>query len=421
VAPQWEDEEKKIISPNERWRWQHLIDKPISDRIAQLHTLGYHYEAATVNYEAVDKMRDMLAAVKPDVLIIDESHYLKNRVAAMTKAMIHVTDDWRRRGDVRVIALTGTPFGNDVGDVWSQLRIVAPEILKGEGYWEFVQRHAHLDVVKVARGRTVVKPRGLRDPAALVAQLEPIWFRVSKETALTLPPKRQRTVRLSLDEKTRKKYDKVKENGLSALGATLNLEGERAVLVRLQQMANGFMPVPVDRAGDDWGMLQIDACPKVTWLVQWATETLKPNPTARALIWATEHVVLDRIASEVIKILGDDRVVVCDGRTPTEDLCVAKESYQSRDPNGVQVLVCNYQKMAAGHDLYATSHQVYFAHTWSHLLRAQSEERGHRPGNTTGVELIDLICKDTVDEAILRALADKRDFSERLLAAETVA
>jgi SNF2 family DNA or RNA helicase len=313
------------------------------------------------------------------------------------------------------MALCGTPWGNDVGDVWSQLRVVAPSVVP-EGYWDFVQRYARLEVHRVARGRTVVKPVGVRDTDVLLRQVEPVWFRRSKESCLQLPPKTRRREVLALPPATRSLYSAVKRDGLAALGDELALDGAREVAMRLQQIAGGHRPeitLHRDFSGT-WTPVPIKDCPKIAWLRDFVASVLAPDPRARALVWCQFVAEVERVTETLQNILGRGRVVACYGATPDAELAVAKASYQSRDPAGVAVLVCQYQKMSAGHDLYATSHAIYFSPTWSWLLRSQSEDRGHRIGSG-GLQIVDLVAKATIDETVLARLGRKQDFSAQLL------
>lgn len=423
ISSQWEVEHRKIWGKmGHHVLFEHLTHGPLGGRQRVLHDLrpeGFECDDmaypvyVTVNYEMVASLQEHLLCWAPDVLILDEVWRAKTPTTAVTKALMGLTKMWRSDDTLRgVIALAGTPWGNHAGDIWSQLRIVAPESVP-ESYSEFLQKHTKLEVHQVARGRTVVKPVGLLDPVGLIRRLDPIWFRASKETCLDLPPKTRCRVELNLPPVTRNLYRAVQKDGLAALGDDLALDGAREVAVRLHQIAGGHRPTRRDDG--EWVPVPIDSCSKIAWLHEFAEDVLAPDPTARVLVWCQYRCEICRVTCALQRVLGMRKVVACYGGTLDEELERAKESYQSRDPEGVQVLVCQWQRMAAGNDLPATSHSIVFSPTWSHILADQAEDRGHRIGNTTGVQVIELCAKTTIDEAVYAALARKADFSGQLL------
>jgi hypothetical protein len=97
-----------------------------------------------------------------------------------------------------------------------------------------------------------------------------------------------------------------------------------------------------------------------------------------------------------------------------DDSATVASLLHSRSPAGIQVLVCQWQKMAFGHNLQAADWHVRFSHTWSYVQHSQGEDRSHRMGREEEVHYIDLIATKTVDEDIPAALAAKRDSAAHL-------
>lgn len=77
------------------------------------------------------KARDAFRAFRPDTLIVDEAHYLKNRDAKRTQM---VYGQWIKGDGLmlipqRIWLLTGTPAPNYVTELWTHLRALFPELL----------------------------------------------------------------------------------------------------------------------------------------------------------------------------------------------------------------------------------------------------------------------------------------------------
>ena len=85
--------------------------------------------------------REQLNVFAPDVVILDEAHYLKNRMAQRTKAVYGE----RCKGDTPLLlgasyvwALTGTPMPNHAGELWTHFRALAGE---GLSYMQWLDRY----------------------------------------------------------------------------------------------------------------------------------------------------------------------------------------------------------------------------------------------------------------------------------------
>lgn len=76
------------------------------------------------------------------------------------------------------------------------------------------------------------------------------------------------------------------------------------------------------------------------------------------------------------------------------------------------------QPHAGGHglNLQVASEAIYLSNDWSWGVRAQSEDRAHRSGQTKNLLIMDVIAtgpkgQPTIDSVILKALRDKQDLA----------
>ena len=58
---------------------------------------------------------------------------------------------------------------------------------------------------------------------------------------------------------------------------------------------------------------------------------------------------------------------------------------------------------------------IWFGETWSLELYQQANARLYRQGQTKPVQIYKLVCRGTMDEDVLKALAGKTDKQEALL------
>ena len=79
-----------------------------------------------------------------------------------------------------------------------------------------------------------------------------------------------------------------------------------------------------------------------------------------------------------------------------------------QDPNNpARFFLGNTQTGGYGITLTEASTVIYYSNNYDLEKRLQSEDRAHRIGQERSVTYIDLVCKDTVDEKIIKALRDK--------------
>jgi SNF2 family DNA or RNA helicase len=391
------------------------LDDSVATRAAEIRRLsrtviGMAPIALLVNYETLARLFDELANWRPDLIVFDEAYKIKTPRTKVTRSALRLI----KVTDARVLLLSGTPLGNHVGDLWAQLVALNPSFANHFSYSDFIQRFARFARLKIGPN-VILKPIGCLDPAGLVRIIQPYWYRVLKATCLELPPVQRRTVVVDLPPSTRKLYEAVKRDGISALGAQAPLDDCRVKLIRLQQLTGGHRPLLDNCVYVDETELEELPCPKLNWLLQWAIDVLQGNPEVRAIIWFRFNAELRRVERELARLLGSNRVVgIVGGNPPPHRLAELKERFNARDMDGPQVLCAQVQALSAGHNLQAADYHVWFSHTWSYLDHKQAEDRSHRQGRVGMVTYIDLVARHTVDEEITRALARKEDLSVRL-------
>lgn len=86
------------------------------------------YSLVSTNYEAADKLSALLEAGKFDVLIIDESHNIKNAKTKRYQSIARVARNIKRR-----ILLSGTAVKNKKVELFHQLELIKPGLYESAG------------------------------------------------------------------------------------------------------------------------------------------------------------------------------------------------------------------------------------------------------------------------------------------------
>jgi SNF2 family DNA or RNA helicase len=251
-------------------------------------------------------------------------------------------------------------------------------------------------------------------------RLGPSFYRATKATSLDLPPSPPaRRILLDFSPETKELYKYVKEYGEAGLGDGSSLMGTRSTLIRLQQITGGFVFNPdgtytEEDAGQphDLRMRFINS-PKMEWLTEYVNDTLAGDASIRCIVWCKFNTEVLHITAKLNKIL-DGRVAMAIGAVKTSEMEEIKASFNSRDPNGIQVIVANYPKLCAGHNLQSGDIHIRYSHTWSFVQSSQARARSERLGRNAPVQQIELAVRGTVDVDILRSLDNLGDLQVRL-------
>jgi SNF2 family DNA or RNA helicase len=136
----------------------------------------------------------------------------------------------------------------------------------------------------------------------------------------------------------------------------------------------------------------------------------------KAIIWANYQKDMTQILDNINKEYGPGSVVDYYGLTPQEDRQDNIRKFQS-DPK-CRFLVGTPSTGGYGITLTAANTVIYYSNGYDLEKRLQSEDRAHRIGQKKTVTYVDLICEDTVDEKIVKALRDKINIASEVLGEE---
>jgi SNF2 family DNA or RNA helicase len=149
-----------------------------------------------VNYEQVKAHLIELNALKFDVAMFDECHYLKNPKSQRTKACLELKSR-------RSFLMSGTPMLNQVNELWTLLHRIAPDAFPR--YWTFVNRYC---VFGGYQDKQIV---GVKNERELTDRLQSVMLRRLKKDVLGLPEVQYITRRVDMLPEQRKLYNSVVE------------------------------------------------------------------------------------------------------------------------------------------------------------------------------------------------------------------
>ena len=133
----------------------------------------------------------------------------------------------------------------------------------------------------------------------------------------------------------------------------------------------------------------------------------------KAIIWANYQRDVNEIIKAIVKEHGPGSVVDYYGLTPQEERQENIKKFQNGSK--CRFLIGTPQTGGYGITLTKANTVVYYSNGYDLEKRLQSEDRAHRIGQKKNVTYIDIICEDTVDEKIVKALRDKINIASEVL------
>lgn len=357
-------------------------------------------------------------------LILDEAHYVKNRLSIRSQAAARLAALCAHR-----LCLTGTLVRNDVRDVWHPTNLALPGYL--ESYARFEARYCNFRQLRLkGRARPIRDFIGGKNEAQLRNRLAEVMVRRRKEEVLTLPPKERQVVPIELDEESREAYDDMRRMAMAEIEAQYlaglpmqvsledfdlqHLECEQSVVmrarsvleqtIRLEQIAMGLVRTEGDRG--DW----LRGNSKLRWIVDTVVE-LRSQHRAVA-VFCKFNLMIDALAKELAAEDVADLYIV-HGAVSASDRA---ERIQAFHTDG-GVFLCQV-KVAEGFDLTRCSDAIFVGTDWVPAVTEQAEARLHRMGQQGSVTCFYPVAMKTVDEHLHKVVVQKAMDASRLDPAE---
>ncbi|HWG91664.1 MAG TPA: DEAD/DEAH box helicase [Candidatus Thermoplasmatota archaeon] len=343
--------------------------------------LGAHPNAkyVVVAYSGLARFGAHLKPDAFDLVILDESHYIKNKRAKRTRAIVdHLLKVPRR------LILSGTPVMNSPEEVRSQLFFLHPDEWSDEAWF----RRRFVDPYHA--GTPEVKEAILR---VLREYLMGVMLRREKRHALPdLPDKRFRVHHVPLAGEARRAYDS-EEDGFRAY---LRANEETALRDDL-----------VTTAGRLERLKQAALVGKLPEVLRFAREHLDRG---EKLVLFTKYVEPIRTLARELKDYG---VVTLTGATAPQARGENVRAFQEQDRPRVFV----GQLVAAGTAITLTraAHCVFLDLDWNPANHRQAMDRLHRKGQAREVTVHFFLAENTVDDDVADVLEEKARMMDLLL------
>lgn len=372
----------------------HLTILPINnkDRSLFLSQLLEDYPDVYICHWPALRLIPELKDVKWFHVIADEAHSIQNRNSKQSIALKEIPAGYKS-------ALTGTPAYDKPDDLWSILNWLYPSYWSS--YWKYYNEH--IIFTNFDGYKTVI---GVNNPEKLQAEMEQFYIRRKKEDVLTdLPDKYYTRIDVELTPKQRRAYDSMKDNMLSWIGSQEHLPVVAPVVIaqltRLQQFACAFAEWDEEKGK----MILSDPSSKLDEVIDIIESTGQ-----QIVVWSQFAQIIKLLAKRLEeKGITHGKFI---GSTPSDERARIITDFQD---GKIQVFAGTIAAGGVGITLTAASTAVFVDRSWSNALNLQAEDRCHRIGQKSAVQIIDIIASDTIDAKRIRGIQLKWKWIERLI------
>uniref|UniRef100_A0A8C4PEF3 SWI/SNF-related matrix-associated actin-dependent regulator of chromatin subfamily A-like protein 1 n=1 Tax=Dromaius novaehollandiae TaxID=8790 RepID=A0A8C4PEF3_DRONO len=329
--------------------------------------------ASLVNIISFDLLSKMDKHLKGtfQVVIIDESHFLKNIKTARCRAAMPLLKAARR-----VILLSGTPAMSRPAELYTQIAAVQPAF--------FPQFHSfglrYCDAKKMPWGWDYSGSSNLTELKVLLE--ESIMIRRLKSDVLSQLPAKQRKMVLVAPE-------------------GINAKTKAVLAAAAKKMAKGYESKQQEKEA----LLLFynrTAEAKIHSVVEYILELLESGKD-KFLVFAHHKIVLDAIVAELAKKRVE--YIRIDGSTPSAERQSLCQKFQFSEKQTVAVLSLTAANM--GLTLSAADLVVFAELFWNPGVLIQAEDRAHRIGQTSSVNVHYLVAKGTADDYLWPMIQEK--------------
>jgi len=381
-----EDRPAVVVCPsNVKFNWKKELSKWLPTEQIQVITKGKDTvemcDFVIINYDLMAKKQDELIAIAPRLVILDESHYIKNsgsknKPVKRTMATLNVA-----KHAPKVLALSGTAISSRPKEFFNTLNLMRPD--QFPSFWDFAQRYCdpwHDGFGWNFDGASHTKELNERTRDLCIRRLK-------SEVLPELPPKTRTFLPVHLENKDRSPYDYAQEEWDQRIDSYY-LNG--------QPLPQGIMLQMIGDLRHICGQIKVNYAAE--WIKQYTQQTGKP-----IVVFTHHRDVLKRL-SEKLKRVGNVQTI--SGDTSSKKRQELVDDFQA---GHISVLICNTVAAKEGITLTRADTVLFIEREWTPTDEEQAEDRIYRIGQKSqNVHAVYLSCAGTIDEHFDRVVEEKR-------------
>lgn len=328
-----------------------------------------------VNYAVLYHRLEQMKQIDYSAVIIDESHYIKNKDAQRSKAATALTE----KIDT-VYCLSGTPIKNKPVELWQQLKVLDAEKYHEDfkDFWRFAKKYCNAHENKW--GWDVNGSSNLDQLNRILR--ETIMIRRKKKNVLDeLPDKRKMCIHLEINN--RNEYNVAERNFKQWIESHEKSENwlKAEALIKAEKLSH------------------LAANGKLNELYNWVSNAIEQE---RKIVIFAHH---RDIQKQIYEKFKDDSIRIKAGMGSTAIQNAIDDFNSSSNIN-----ICVVSTTVGGEaiNLQSADTVVFAELEWTPSAHSQAEDRVHRMGQTKTVDVYYLIADNTIEEKIFNVIDEKQ-------------
>ena len=308
------------------------------------------------------------------VIAFDECHKSKEPTSLQSRAMSLISAKY-------MVAMSGTPLMNNPLDLYFPLSWLGYE---EHSFYQFKQHYCNFGGWG---GSQVI---GYKNLDEIRAKMDVVMLRRLKMEVLDLPEKIRQVEYVDMTAKQKVVYKEAEACVRSEYHKIKMSNNPLSMLLRMRQ-ATG--------------------CPSIlssTCKVNDSAKMIRMREMVDEITSAGEKVIVfsnwSSVTEEAKEMLKDYNPAYITGETTTTDRMAEVDRFQNGNCN---VIIGTIGAMGTGLTLNKANTVIFLDEPWNMALRAQAEDRAHRIGTQGTVNIITIMCKDTIDERIHQLVEKK--------------
>lgn len=295
-----------------------------------------------INYDILYAWVDILRDVDPQLIILDECHYLAGRSSRRTRATRALC-----LGVPYTLALSGTPMTNRPAELWPTLNILRPDLFPS--FWPYAREYCKPRLTRwgswdVRGAANLEKLHGLLCQHVMLRKRK-------SEVIKDLPPKVRSIVPVAMSDP--KEYDLANRNFLCWMRE--NAPGKVQTAARAESLVKlGYLK-------------RLAAQLKMEAVMEWIDNYLAESDD-KLVVFAVHKKIIAALRERYHKTC-----VVIDGSTSERDRKSAV--YRFQEDSDIRVFIGNIKAAGVGLTLTAASTVVFVEVSWTPGEQVQGEDR----------------------------------------------
>ena len=379
------DEQAYILGTRYRKNKEYI--GTVQDRIYDLKHIGKIKEYFIVTNIETIRNEEMICLLKLlcetniiNMIVVDEIHKAKSIQSIQGKHLLKLQAE-------TMIAMTGTPLMNNPLDLYAPMKWLGYE---KHNFYAFKNHYCTMG------GYGGYQVMGYKHLEQLKEQFNDIMLRRLKKDVLDLPEKIYQDEFVEMTPKQEKIYKEVKleiQQNIDKVTSSINPLAE---MIRMRQ------------ATDYTGILSstINESAKLERLDELLEEIISNGH--KAIIFSN-WTSMTNPTFERYKKLYNPAIITGE----TKDRVVQEKKFM--EDESCKIIIGTTGAAGTGLNLYAASYVIFLDHPWNRAIYDQCVDRTHRIGQTKNVTVINLMCKNTIDERIWELLNKKGQLSDMLV------